>query len=145
MSHCCKCKTPTARPAQRMCNACHADYMREWRKTHKLEGESRKRQHARAYARTYFERGWIRPGLCCVCQSADAEMHHPDHSKPLFIFWLCRAHHLEWHAAERSNPTLELVDWLPAGSEPAHIGPYAETDSKTLSREIKASFRRSAA
>ncbi len=121
MSDCAKCKRPTNRAGQRMCKPCHADNMREWRKTHRLDGESRVRQSARAYARTYLKRGQIEVLPCCVCGSPDAEMHHPDHNRPLHIFWLCRAHHLEWHRVEREQVNVAFEIWLPKGTAPARV------------------------
>lgn len=52
--------------------------------------------NARAYAHVYLYRGKIDRLLCEVC-GEDAEMHHPDYSKPLEVIWLCRAHHKELH------------------------------------------------
>jgi hypothetical protein len=74
-------------------------YMREWRKTHPLTGEARKRMRARSYAHVYLRRGLIERidrQPCIVC-GAHAEMHHPDYGQPLWVVWLCRAHHGELH------------------------------------------------
>jgi len=35
---------------------------------------------------------------CSVCGAGDAHAHHPDHSKPLDVMWLCREHHTAEHA-----------------------------------------------
>lgn len=132
MTLCQKCEGPNDRLGQRYCRPCHANYMREWRKTHKLIGDSRLRNHARARARLYFKRGWINAGPCAVCGSPQSEMHHPDYSRPLHIYWLCRPHHLEWHAFERLNPAHSFDEWLPPGSTAATVG--------ALSCEINATF-----
>ncbi len=64
----------------------------------------------------YLLRGQIEVMPCCVCGHADAEMHHPDHSRPLYVFWLCRPHHLEWHRVERGEVPPTFENWLPEGA-----------------------------
>jgi hypothetical protein len=71
--------------------------MREWRKTHPLDGEAKKRDASRSYAGEYLKRGKLKAESCQVCGSPHAEMHHPDHELPLQVAWLCRDHHLAWH------------------------------------------------
>jgi hypothetical protein len=72
--------------------------MRQWRKTHPLTGDARKRAIARSYAKVYRRRGYLKARPCQVAGCANkAEMHHIDYSKPLLVEWLCRAHHLEEH------------------------------------------------
>ncbi len=96
---CARCGTSHTRASQRYCNDCHAAYMREWRKTHPLSDEAKRRDTARSYAGVYKRRGkQLQPQPCLCCGAADAEMHHPDHEKPLVVVWLCRPCHLSWHA-----------------------------------------------
>lgn len=45
-------------------------------------------------------RGELVPEPCEIC-GARAEAHHPDYSKPLEVRWLCRRHHVRWHADRR--------------------------------------------
>lgn len=90
---CSKCENET-RVGQRYCNACHAAYMRANRKL--PEGEARMRANARSYAKVYLKRGKIIRQPCRDC-GAEAQMHHPDYSKPLEVIWLCREHHLAEH------------------------------------------------
>lgn len=78
------------------CTPCHNAYMREWRKTHRLQGEARKKMVARAYANVYLNRGKIERKPCEVC-GGRAQMHHEDYSKPLEVRWLCRHHHMQEH------------------------------------------------
>jgi hypothetical protein len=135
---CVKCGGTNDRSSeQKYCRPCHAAYQREWRKSHRLTGESRVRQTARAYARTYLNRGMIEILPCSVCGSPESEMHHPDHSRPLFIYWLCRDHHLAWHAHERATPGAKLEEWLPPGAAAARIGHH---EYIALSRETNAAY-----
>lgn len=76
--------------------------MRGWRKLHPPSGEARERDIARSIAGVYLRRGKITKMPCLVCESASSEMHHEDYEKPLEVVWLCREHHLAWHAAERN-------------------------------------------
>ena len=78
--------------------AYHRAYMREWRKTHPMNAEQRRKDNARSYAKEYVKRGKLTREPCFVCDADDAEMHHPDYDKPLKIVWLCRQHHLYLHA-----------------------------------------------
>lgn len=78
--------------------------MREWRKTHPLTEEQKKRDNARSKAGQYFRRGKIEKEPCIVCGSPDSEMHHPDYDKPLYVVWMCREHHLALHRGEIELP-----------------------------------------
>lgn len=97
----CKCGNPVRAAGQRYCTSCHAEYMRKWRKTHRLEGEALKKSNARSYANTYLRRGLLKKEPCIECGSPDSEMHHEDYNKPLEVIWLCRKHHLKRHREER--------------------------------------------
>ncbi len=77
-------------------NEKHATYRRNWRKSHPLYGEKRKKQSARAYAHSYLTRGLLKKKGCAVCD-APAQMHHPDYDKPLDVIWLCEKHHRDLH------------------------------------------------
>ncbi len=98
MTTTCQCGSPR-RPHQTNCAACHAAYMRSWRKDHPLTGEARQRANARAYARVYTARGLLPILPCAVCGAA-AERHHPDYTQPLQVIWLCKVHHREHHRHE---------------------------------------------
>lgn len=76
--------------------------MREWRKTHALDDEQRRRANARSYANVYLSRGLLERGPCEDCgiehdELQPVEMHHADYSKPLDVTWLCRDCHLARH------------------------------------------------
>ena len=93
----CKCGRPR-REKQRTCRECHAAYMREWRKTHPLTEEQRRRMVCRSYAKVYEKRGVLRRQPCQVCGESDGvQKHHPDYDRPLLVVWLCREHHQQHH------------------------------------------------
>lgn len=79
------------------CLPCKAARMREWRKSHPLTGEARRRANARSYANVYLRRSKIERRPCEVCGSPSTEMHHDDYSRPLDVRWFCRVHHLALH------------------------------------------------
>lgn len=79
------------------CLACHAAYMREWRKTHPLTEAQKVKQISRSYAAVYKQRGHLVPQPCEVCGSDKVEMHHDDYSRPIDVRWRCREHHMELH------------------------------------------------
>jgi hypothetical protein len=94
---CSRCCNPP-RAGQKYCTGCHAAYAREHRASYsKLTPEQRRRSNARSYANTYQRRGKLTPRPCEVCGSRSAQKHHPDYSRPLFVRWLCRQHHLALH------------------------------------------------
>ena len=105
MKLCSKCKKENDLENQRYCRVWHAEYMREWRKTHPLTPEQKKKSNCRAYANTYLSRGKIKKEPCCLCGSKDAQMHHPDYDKPLWVVWMCRVCHLVEHRRlEKGSP-----------------------------------------
>lgn len=95
---CSRCPSPLGDRfgTSRYCRNCAAAYMREWRKTHPLTPEQKRKDNARSYAGVYKRRGKIREQPCGVC-GGKAQMHHPDYDRPLDVVWLCRVHHLELH------------------------------------------------
>lgn len=62
--------------------------------------EQRAKGNCRSYAGVYKRRGVLSSEPCQSCGAKNAEMHHPDYSKPLSVEWLCRACHLSLHRAE---------------------------------------------
>ena len=73
--------------------------MREFRKTHPLTGDARRKANARSYTHVLIRRGKIIRQPCKVCGEL-AQVHHPDYDDPRLVDWLCRAHHLELHAVQ---------------------------------------------
>lgn len=58
---------------------------------------------ARRAVRHAIERGDLVRQPCEACQASKAHGHHDDYSKPLEVRWLCSAHHLAHHRAERKK------------------------------------------
>lgn len=94
---CHKCYGINSRRSHKWCNDCHNAYMREWRKTHPLTKEQRRKGNARAYANEYKRRGKIQKETCRKCGSEESQMHHPDYDEPLLVEWYCRKCHMELH------------------------------------------------
>jgi hypothetical protein len=94
---CSACDAPHSRKGQRHCKACHAAYMREWRKTRPPTEEELFKRRARALSRGRVRIGKMERKPCRKCGAEKAEIHHPDYSRPLHIEWLCRPCHLEHH------------------------------------------------
>ena len=102
MKLCSKCNENTPKKGGRYCLGCHAAYCREWRKSHRLNAEQKKRASARSYLKVYVKRGKIARQPCLSC-GAPAEGHHPDYDRPLYVLWLCREHHMELHRTRRDE------------------------------------------
>jgi hypothetical protein len=98
MKPCSICTEPHNRNG-RYCRDCHAAYMREWRKSHPLTPEQRKKANARAYANVYQRRGKLIPQPCEDCGAPEAEKHHLDYDQPLLVTWICRLCHEDRHKA----------------------------------------------
>lgn len=77
------------------CRSCKNRAMREFRSTHPLTAEQRKKDIARSYAHVYLKRGkLIRPEKCPICgEKSKLQMHHSDYDRPLMIEWLCEPCH----------------------------------------------------
>jgi ribosomal protein S27AE len=103
----CKCGQ-RSRPWQRFCWKCHAAYMRNYRKTHRLIGLARKKANARAYLKTYVKRFVVKPKPCEVCGNPEVQAHHLNYRYPLKVRWLCTTHHLELHGKNSHKPTVNV-------------------------------------
>jgi len=75
----------------------HAAYMREWRKSHPMTDDQRRKDRIRSRAGNAKRRGVIVPEPCQNCGGAADEMHHVDYSKPLAVVWYCRPCHVDLH------------------------------------------------
>lgn len=134
---CSKCNRENDRPAQRYCMLCHAAYMRDWRKTHPLSEEGKKRDNARSYAKEYKKRGILTQSPCRVCGDKQSEMHHPDHELPLVVVWLCRKCHLAWHSFWREIAAEAWAFWDAKARTPEIVA----TNDAQNKRETNAAFR----
>ena len=67
--------------------------MREWRKTHPLSPDARRKDIARSMLAVYIKRGKIVRQPCEACGKEPAHGHHDDYGKPLEVRWLCKHHH----------------------------------------------------
>lgn len=99
MKLCPRCEEPAA-AGHSYCLSCKAEYMREWRKTHPLTPEQRKKDISRSYLGVYVRKGYVTREPCEVCGDEPAEAHHHDYAQPLAVRWLCRPHHLKLHAKD---------------------------------------------
>jgi hypothetical protein len=50
-----------------------------------------------------IKRGLIQREACEICGKPEADAHHDDYHRPLAIRWMCRRHHLQFHAAQRKQ------------------------------------------
>jgi len=79
-----------------------------------VDRDYRERKVARSSARHALLRGEIQPSAC-RCGNPNAQMHHPDYSKPLEVVWLCTGcHRLEHHgpdlrSTDAGDPIAELL------------------------------------
>lgn len=104
MKQCSKCKINPQRPKARYCLSCHSANMREWRKTHPLNPEQKKKDICRSYTSVLIKRGKITKSPCETIHCEEkAEAHHPDYNNPRLIIWLCRKHHLSLHKELNQN------------------------------------------
>lgn len=91
------------RYCSRKCVVCVRESNRRSRKANPLKGAARAKAIVRAKAKMALRRGALVRQPCEVCGAA-AEMHHDDYTKPTAVRWLCRAHHLAWHATNEPAP-----------------------------------------
>jgi hypothetical protein len=52
---------------------------------------------AHSATRSAIRRGLLQRQDCAVCGDPDTDAHHPDHSNPLNVIFLCRRHHKDLH------------------------------------------------
>jgi hypothetical protein len=92
---CCKCGDPAYSSGQRFCREHHNEFMREWRKTHRLEGEARLKSNARSKLHVYIKRGKIKKQACQECGDLRVWAWIENYLEPLKAKWYCHWHHLQ--------------------------------------------------
>jgi len=97
----CSCGNENNRLPERYCTDCHAKYMREWRKTHKMNPQQKAKDKCRSYASVYLKRGKLKKKPCEVCNTKTVKMFFDDYNKPLEPRWFCDKHHRIKCAEER--------------------------------------------
>jgi ribosomal protein L40E len=117
----CGCGAQLSSRGAARCRKCHAAYMRDWRKSRpkperapsaSLSLPALEQRRAQDLARQHKHRGLLSARPCQVCESADAQMHHPDYSRPLDICWLCNGCHADWHRFWRELSTKAFAAWF---------------------------------
>lgn len=85
---------------------------------------NKEKQNARYTARRLLEQGrLLRKDVCEKCgdkpkpfirvngrKQSRLEMHHPDHTKPAEVVWLCTKCHLAFHAQEKSTNATSVIE-----------------------------------
>ncbi len=54
--------------------------------------------------RSAIRRGLIHKRPCQSCGSPEAEAHHPDYRRPLYVVWYCRPCHKRHHHGRLAKP-----------------------------------------
>ena len=72
--------------------------IRECNRRRKEDPEKEHKQHARITALNALRDGRLKKQPCFFCGSSEqVEMHHPDYSQPLKVYWLCQICHKRFH------------------------------------------------
>jgi hypothetical protein len=76
-------------------------YYREYDRKRGYRGDPEK-QWARHALKKAVDNGVIRKPLHCekCLESGEVEGHHPDHQRPLFVWWVCKSCHAKIHTRE---------------------------------------------
>lgn len=103
---CPRCGGPNKRKSKNngYCLKCNNEKMAEWKKTHPLNDEERRKHNVRSYTRVYEKRGKLKRKPCFFC-GKKAERHHEDYSKPLEIDYWCPHHHRLYHRKRKEGKT----------------------------------------
>jgi len=67
------------------------DANRNWR----LRNNEKYKAHAKVQCA--IKRGDLKKENCMVCGDEKTEAHHEDYSRPLYVMWLCKKHHMQRH------------------------------------------------
>jgi ribosomal protein S27AE len=74
----------------------------EYRKAYKKEFAPK--VHAKSLVKSKITKGEIMKQPCEKCGEVKVDAHHDDYAKPLDVRWLCRRHHMAWHADNGEAP-----------------------------------------
>jgi hypothetical protein len=55
-----------------------------------------------------LRRGLVSRKPCELCGASKAHAHHDDYAKPLEVRWLCRSHHMKWHAVNGEGANADV-------------------------------------
>ncbi len=100
----------------RYCRKCKNEWMREWRKTHRLDEFQRARANTRSHTKMLVKRGNLVKQPCEICSSIEVQAHHEDYNDPYNVHWLCvkchREHHIEqsYDQWKRKQLTLNIPE-----------------------------------
>jgi hypothetical protein len=50
-----------------------------------------------------LRRGIVKRKPCVVCGAEKVDGHHPDYDRPAHVVWMCRRHHNNFDAQQRSK------------------------------------------
>jgi hypothetical protein len=109
----CRCGNPRRSPGQADCAACHAAYLKRWRKKHPMPARQKKRANIRRVSGMLVKRGKIKPGPCFKCGGEATERHHPNYKNPRAFYWLCAPCHRAIHATGEKLPALRAPAMRP--------------------------------
>jgi len=73
-------------------------------KRYRESSSTRHHHEARWKANRAIHAGVLIRKPCEICGEIKVDAHHDDYEKPLDIRWLCRTHHMEYHAKSRGEP-----------------------------------------
>ena len=104
------------------CKNCSRAYSREHYRRNKESYLKRGETYAKNSVKTKAKKavhyalkiGKLIKQPCEKCGAEKADAHHDDYAKPLEVRWLCRSHHIAWHAEFGEAPHACTVrHWTP--------------------------------
>jgi hypothetical protein len=63
--------------------------------------KNKHKKYAQGKVAMAIKTGKIKKEPCSICGNENSEAHHEDYSRPLYIIWLCKKHHMERHVQLR--------------------------------------------
>jgi len=97
--------------------ACKKHYQENkeaYRKRSRSYAKNSVKAKAKAAANYAVKTGKLIRQPCEKCGAEKTDAHHDDYAKPLQVRWLCRGHHIAWHAEFGEAPNACTVrHWTP--------------------------------